>query len=154
MWNDFKKFIQRGNVLDLAIGVIIGAAFTKIVDILVEGIIMPPIGYFLTSRFDFSSLYYDLSGQYNDLQDPKAIEAALKSGAPLILYGQFITNLIQFLIVAFVVFLIARWALRLFRVFEKEEEAKKEAEKMTEKPSTEEELLTEIRDILKEQRSA
>ncbi len=148
MLKDFRKFIQRGNVLDLAIGVIIGAAFSKIVTTLVEGIIMPPIGYFLTSKIDFSKLYYDLSGQYNDLQDPKQIEAALKSGAPLILYGQFITDLIQFLIVAFVIFLLARWAINLFNAFEKEEKEKPK------ESSAEEKLLTEIRDILKEKQSA
>lgn len=137
MWNDFRKFIQRGNVLDLAIAVVIGAAFSKIINTIVEGIIMPPIGYFITSKFDFSSLYYDLSGQYNNLQDPKAIEEALKSGAPLILYGQFITDLIQFLIVGFVVFLIARWGIRLFKSMEAEKALAPEVE-----------LLTEIRDLL------
>lgn len=138
MWEDFRKFIQRGNVLDLAIAVIIGAAFSKIINTVVEGIIMPPIGYFITSKFDFSKLYYDLSGQYNNLQDAKAIEAALKSGAPLILYGQFITDLIQFLIVGFVVFLIARWGIKLFKSMEAEESVAPEVE-----------ILTEIRDLLK-----
>ncbi len=98
---------------------------------------MPPIGYFITSKFDFSSLYYDLSGQYNNLQDAKAIEEALKSGAPLILYGQFITDFIQFLIVAFVVFLIARWGIKLFKSMEAEKALAPEVE-----------LLTEIRDLL------
>lgn len=142
MLNDFKKFIQRGNVLDLAIAVVIGAAFSKIINTIVEGIIMPPIGYFITSKFDFSKLYYDLSGQYNNLQDAKAIEGALKSGAPLILYGQFITDVIQFLIVGFIVFLIARWGVKLFRSMEAEKAIAPEVE-----------LLTEIRDILKTGRS-
>lgn len=142
MWSDFKKFIQRGNVLDLAIAVVIGAAFSKIINTVVEGIIMPPIGYFITSKFDFSKLYYDLSGQYNNLQDAKAIEEALKSGAPLILYGQFITDLIQFLIVGFVVFLIARWGIRLFKSMEPEESVAPEVE-----------LLTEIRDLLRKKPS-
>ncbi len=138
MWKDFKVFIARGNVLDLAVAVILGAAFGKIVNTLVEGIIMPPIGYIL-SGVDFSKLYYDLSGKYNNLQDPKAMEEAIKSGAPLIMYGQLITDVIQFLIVAFVVFLIARWALKMFSSFEPPPSP----------PSSEEILLTEIRDILK-----
>lgn len=142
MLNDFKTFIMRGNVLDLAIAVVIGAAFGKIVTTLVEGIIMPPIGYLL-SGVDFTKLYYDLSGIHNNLQDPKAIEEALKSGAPLIMYGQLITDIIQFLIVAFVVFLIARWAMRLFKGLEPPAAG----------PTAEEILLTEIRDILQKKPS-
>lgn len=143
MLKDFKAFISRGNMLDLAIGVIIGAAFGKIVTTLVEGIIMPPIGY-ITSGLDFSKLYYDLSGRYNNLQDPKAIDEAIKSGAPLIKYGQFITDVIQFLIVAVVVFLLARWALRVFSTLEPPPSP----------PTGEEVLLTEIRDILKDKPNA
>lgn len=142
MWKDFKKFIARGNVLDLAVGVIIGAAFSKIVTTLVEGIIMPPIGW-LTSGIDFSSLYFDPSGRYSNLQDPKAIEEAIKSGAPLIMYGKFINDLIIFFIVAFVIFLIAKWALKLFAGLEPPPSP----------PSSEEKLLTEIRDILKENKN-
>nr|AIA12651.1 Large-conductance mechanosensitive channel, MscL [uncultured bacterium] len=138
MWKEFKAFIARGNILDLAIAVIMGAAFGKIVNTLVEKIILPPIGW-MTKGFDFSKLYYDLSGEHNNLQDPKALEEALKSGAPLIMYGQLITDIIQFLILAFVVFLIARWALTLFKVFEKPPSP----------PTGEELLLAEIRDILK-----
>ena len=136
MLNDFKAFIAKGNVLDLAIGVIIGASFGKIVSTLVDGIIMPPIGYLL-SGLDFKTMFYDISGKYNGVSDPKVIEEALKGGAPLILYGQLITDLIQFLIVAFVVFLIARWALKLFKGLEADAP-----------PPAEEVLLTEIRDIL------
>lgn len=136
MLNDFKAFIAKGNVLDLAIGVIIGASFGKIVSTLVDGIIMPPIGYLLCG-LDFKTMFYDISGKYNGVSDPKVIEEALKGGAPLILYGQLITDLIQFLIVAFVVFLIARWALKLFKGLEADAP-----------PPAEEVLLTEIRDIL------
>ena len=138
MWKDFKAFIARGNVLDLAIGVIIGVAFGKIVTTLVEGIIMPPIGY-LMSGIDFTKLYYDLSGKYNNLDKPEAIDEAIKSGAPLIKYGQFITDIIQFLIVAIVVFLIARWALKVFSSLEPPPSP----------PTGEEVILGEIRDILK-----
>jgi large conductance mechanosensitive channel len=138
MWKEFKAFIARGNILDLAIAVIMGASFGKIVNTLVEKIILPPIGW-LTKGFDFSKLYYDLSGEYNNLREPKAMEDALKSGAPLIMYGQLITDIIQFLILAFVVFLIARWSLSFFKVFEKPPSP----------PTGEEILLAEIRDILK-----
>lgn len=141
MWSDFKAFIARGNVLDLAIGVIIGAAFGKIVTTLVDGVIMPPIGYAM-SGIDFKSMFYDLSGKYNGVTDPKVIDEALKGGAPLIMYGQFITDIIQFLIVAFIVFLIARWALKLF----------KGLEPAAPPPTAEETLLTEIRDILKDKK--
>lgn len=136
MWSDFKKFIQRGNVLDLAIGVIIGAAFGKIVTTLVDGIIMPPIGYAL-GGVDFSSMYYDLSGKFNST-DPKVIEEAVKGGAPLIRYGQFINDIVIFLIVAVVMFLVARWAVNLFKSMEAEASVAPEVE-----------LLTEIRDLLK-----
>ena len=139
MWEDFKKFIQRGNVLDLAIAVVIGAAFGKIVTTLVNGIIMPPIGN-LISSIDFGKLYFDLSGKNNNLQDPAAIQKAIEGGAPLIMYGQLITDIIQFLIVAFAVFLIARYAVRVFSALEAEPKG----------PTAEEKLLTEIRDILKE----
>jgi large conductance mechanosensitive channel len=137
MWSDFKKFLQRGNVLDLAVAVVLGAAFGKIVTTMVEGVIMPPIGY-LIKGVDFSKLYFDPTGQYSNLQDPEAIQKAIQSGAPLIMYGQLITDLIQFVIVAFVIFLIARYAVRAFSAFEAEESG----------PSKEVELLTEIRDAL------
>ena len=138
MWSDFKEFLKRGNVLDLAIAVVIGAAFGKIVTTLVSGVIMPPIGY-LTGGLDFKAMFYDLSGKYNGVTDPKIIDEALKGGAPLIMYGQFVTDVIQFIIVAFVIFVIARYAVRFFKGLEAESG-----------PSAEETLLTEIRDILKE----
>lgn len=138
MLNDFKAFIAKGNVLDLAVAVILGAAFGKIVTTLVEGIIMPPIGW-LTGGVDFKTLFYDLSGKYNGTTDPKVIEEAIKGGAPLIRYGQFFSDIILFLIVAFVVFLIARWAVKLFRGLEAAPAG----------PTAEEILLAEIRDILK-----
>ncbi len=138
MWSDFKEFIKRGNVLDLAIAVVIGAAFGKIITTLVSGVIMPPIGY-LTGGLDLKAMFYDLSGRYNGVSDPKVIDEAIKGGAPLVMYGQLITDIVQFLIVAFVIFLVARYAVRFFRGLESESG-----------PSAEAVLLTEIRDILKE----
>lgn len=109
MWKEFKEFAMRGNVIDLAIGVIIGAAFGKIVDSLVNDIIMPPIGMSL-GRVDFADLFFSLDGRsYPSLEQAKA------AGAPVIAYGAFINTLISFLIVAFVVFLLVRWINRLQR---------------------------------------
>ncbi len=102
MWNEFKKFAMRGNVIDLAIGVIIGAAFGKIVSSLVNDVIMPPIGLIL-GRVNFSNLYFSLNGQkYATLADAQA------AGAPTLNYGVFLNNVIDFLIVAFIIFLITR----------------------------------------------
>ncbi|MCO7126714.1 large conductance mechanosensitive channel protein MscL [Sporolactobacillus shoreicorticis] len=96
--NEFKKFLARGNVIDLAVAVIIGAAFGQIVSSLVKDIVMPPIGLLL-GKVDFSNLYLNLSGHaYSSLS------AAQKAGAPTINYGLFINNVINFLIVAAVIF--------------------------------------------------
>jgi large conductance mechanosensitive channel len=109
MIKEFREFIARGSVLDLAIGVIIGAAFGKIVTSLVDDIIMPPIGLLL-GRVDFTNLFLDLSGQgYSSL------EAAKAAGAPTINYGVFLNTLIQFVIIAFVLFLIIRQANQMKR---------------------------------------
>lgn len=140
MWKDFKGFIARGNILDLAIAVIMGAAFGSIVKTFTDGIIMPFIG-FLTGGIDFKDKFYDLSGKYNGITDPKMIEEAVKGGAPLIRYGQFINDVITFLIVAVVMFFLARYAISLFK--------RLEAEPSPTPPTGEEILLTEIRDILK-----
>ncbi len=102
MLAEFKKFVMRGNVLDLAIGVIIGAAFGKILTSLVNDVLMPPIGLGL-GRVDFTSLFVNLGPQpFASLKDAKA------AGAPVIAYGVVINNIIDFLIVAFVIFLIIR----------------------------------------------
>ena len=102
MFKEFKKFIMRGNVLDLAIGVIIGAAFGKIVTSLVNDILMPMIGLAL-GKIDFSNLFVALNGQsYATIADAK------KAGAPTLNYGLFINTVIEFLIVAFVIFLIVK----------------------------------------------
>jgi len=102
MLKEFRDFIARGNVLDLAIAVIIGAAFGKLVTSLVEGIIMPPIGLLLGNA-DFANLFIDLSGQR-----PASLAEAKLKGLPVIAYGTFINDIITFLIIAFVVFLIVK----------------------------------------------
>jgi large conductance mechanosensitive channel len=107
MFKEFKEFIMRGNVLDLAIGIVIGAAFGKIVTSFVNDILMPPIGLVL-GRVNFNSLFWSLNGQ-----SYQSLEAAKAAGAPTINYGIFIQNIIDFLIVAFVIFLIVKQVNRL-----------------------------------------
>ncbi len=107
MLKEFKEFAVKGNVLDMAVGIIIGAAFGKIVSSLVSDILMPPIGL-LTGRVDFSSLFISLDGQhYATLADAK------KAAAATINYGVFLNVVIEFLIVAFAVFLLVRQVNRL-----------------------------------------
>ena len=107
MWKEFKEFIARGNVIDLAVAVIIGAAFGKIVTSLVEGVIMPPIGLAL-GKADFSNLFIDLSGQH-----PVSLADAQLKGLPVIAYGVLINDIVTFLIIALVVFLIVKAVNRL-----------------------------------------
>jgi len=102
MLKEFREFIARGNVIDLAVAVIIGAAFGKIVTSLVEGIIMPPVGLLL-GKVDFANLFFDLSGAH-----PLSLAEAKTKGLPVIAYGAFLNDVIGFLIVAFVIFLIIR----------------------------------------------
>jgi large conductance mechanosensitive channel len=102
MLKEFKEFAMKGNVLDLAVGFIIGAAFGKIVTSLVSDIIMPPVGLIL-GKVDFSSLFLNLSGKsYSSLAEAKA------AGAATLNYGAFLNNIVDFLIVAFAVFLLVR----------------------------------------------
>lgn len=128
---EFKEFAMRGSVLDLAVGVVIGGAFGKIVSSLVDDIIMPPIG-FITGGVDFSKLKYVIT------------EADAVSGAQevAIKYGNFVNVIIQFLIIAFCIFLVIKG----INSFKKKEE---EAPVVPEGPTKEEALLAEIRDILK-----
>ncbi|HKO99597.1 MAG TPA: large conductance mechanosensitive channel protein MscL [Pyrinomonadaceae bacterium] len=114
MLKEFRDFIARGNVIDLAIAVIIGAAFGKLVTSLVEGVIMPPIGQLL-GGVDFSNLFLDLSGK-----EPVSLADAQLRGLPVIAYGQFINDVITFVIIAFVVFLIVK-AMNRFKKQEVEE---------------------------------
>jgi large conductance mechanosensitive channel len=110
MLKEFREFIARGNVLDLAVAVIIGAAFGKIVTSLVEGIVMPPIGLML-GKVDFANLFIDLSGTH-----PASLDAAKKAGVPVIAYGAFLNDVVSFAIIAFVVFLIIKQVNRLKKV--------------------------------------
>ncbi|MFV3078012.1 large conductance mechanosensitive channel protein MscL [Niveispirillum fermenti] len=133
MLNEFKTFISRGNVVDLAVGIIIGAAFTAIVTSLVNDILMPPLGYVL-GGIDFSDYFVSLSGgEYPTLQ------AAKDAGAATVNYGLFINAILKFLIVSWAVFILVKQVNR----FKKKEEAKPAA------PTKSEELLTEIRDLLR-----
>ena len=104
MFKEFREFIARGNVVDLAVAVVIGAAFGKIVTTLVEGVVMPPIGLVL-GKVDFASLFYvldDSKGVPASLADAKA------KGIPVVAYGQFLNDIINFLIIAFVIFLVVK----------------------------------------------
>ena len=107
MWKEFKEFIARGNVVDLAVAVVIGAAFGKIITSFVEGVLMPPIGMLL-GRVDFSNLFIDLSGQ-----KPESLAVAQQKALPVIAYGRLFNDIINFLIIAFAVFLVVKAANRL-----------------------------------------
>jgi large conductance mechanosensitive channel len=109
MMKDFKEFVMRGNVLDLAVAVIIGAAFGAIVTSMVNDIVMPPIGLLL-GKVDFKDLFVSLSGQAYP-----TLAAAKAAGAPVIAYGQFLNTVINFLIVAFVIFIAVRQVGKLQR---------------------------------------
>jgi large conductance mechanosensitive channel len=109
MLKEFKEFAMRGNVLDMAIGIIIGAAFGQIVNSMVNDVLMPPLGLLL-GKMDFSNLFLNLSGQdFASLADAKA------KGAPTVNYGIFLNNVINFVIVAFAIFLLVRGVNRLRR---------------------------------------
>jgi large conductance mechanosensitive channel len=130
MWKEFKKFAMRGNVIDLAVGIILGGAFNKIVSSLVNDIVMPLVGILLG--------HVDIK------------EAAFKIGNVELKYGMFIQNILDFIIIAFSVFILVK-AINKFSNFRKAEEKKEEEAKKAEelkKLSREEELLTEIRNIL------
>ena len=136
---EFKEFAMKGNVMDMAVGVIIGGAFGKIVSSLVDDILMPLIGK-LTGGVSFVDLFCTLGdGEYSTLA------AAKEAGAAVFAYGQFIQNVDDFLIVAFCIFLMLKGINKLNR--------KKEEEPAPEEPKgpTQEELLAEIRDLLKKQ---
>ena len=140
MLGEFKKFAMKGNVVDLAVGVIIGGAFGRIVDSLVQDVIMPPIGK-LFGGLDFASYYIPLNGQAYGLP----LAEAKKAGAVLA-YGNFFTILLNFVILAFVIFQMVRLMNRLRSPFSKEEEA---AAAAAAPPTEEVVLLREIRDALK-----
>jgi large conductance mechanosensitive channel len=104
MLKEFREFINRGNVIDLAVAVVIGAAFGKIITSFVEGVVMPPIGLIL-GRVDFASLFYTLDASKGV---PVSLADAKAKGVPVVAYGQFLNDVINFLIVAFVVFLVVK----------------------------------------------
>lgn len=137
MWGEFKAFAMRGNVIDLAVGVIIGAAFTTIVNSLVNDILMPPLGL-LIGGIDFSNFFVTLKGEaYPTLAD------AQKAGAVTVNYGIFLNSLIKFFIVAFAIFFLVKQINRL----NANEKAKEPPP--APKVSAEAQLLTEIRDLMK-----
>lgn len=142
MLKEFRDFINRGNVIDLAVAVIIGGAFGQITTSLVNQVIMPPLGL-LIGGVDFSSLGIILapSGTY------ASVAAAVEAGAPVIQIGAFLNTVINFLIVAFVIFMVVRTYNNALKRFQKEEEAKP-AEPAA--PPADVQLLTEIRDLLKQ----
>ena len=107
MLKEFKEFIARGNVVDLAVAVVIGAAFGRIITSFVEGVLMPPIGLAL-GNVDFSNLFIDISGQR-----PESLADAQLKGLPVIAYGRFFNDIINFLIIAFAVFLVVKAVNRL-----------------------------------------
>jgi large conductance mechanosensitive channel len=108
MLKDFRAFIQRGNVIDLAVAVVIGAAFGRVVTAFVEGVLMPPLGLLL-GRVDFSSLFVVLDYSKGT---PVSLAQAKELGVPVIAYGQFVNEIVHFLIVGFAVFLLVRQANR------------------------------------------
>ena len=136
MLQEFKAFAMRGNVVDMAVGIIIGGAFGKIVSSFVSDVIMPPIGMLL-GGVDFSNLFINLSDVAY-----ASVTAAEEAGAPIIKYGAFIQTALDFIIIAFAIFMVIKGMNNM---------KKKEEEKPAEppKPSKEEVLLTEIRDALR-----
>jgi large conductance mechanosensitive channel len=137
MLKEFKEFAMKGNVLDMAIGVIIGGAFGKIVSSLVSDVLMPPIGL-LTGGVDFSSLFLNLSGT-----SQPSLAAAKTAGTPTLNYGVFLQTVFDFIIIAFVIFMLVKQVNR----FKKEAPAAPPPPPPG--PTNEEKLLMEIRDALK-----
>lgn len=133
---EFREFAMRGNVVDMAVGIIIGAAFTSIVNSMVEDILMPPLGL-VTGEIDFSNQFINLSRE-----DYPSLAAARAAGAPVIAYGSFLNAMISFLLVAFAVFLLVKGMNRLRR-------RQEQAPEQTPVPPRSEVLLEEIRDLLK-----
>ena len=137
--SEFKDFVSKGNVIDLAVGVIIGAAFGKIVDSLVKDLIMPVAGKIL-GGLDFSNLFIMLSNPAADFKGPMTYDALTKAGVPLFAYGSFITVALNFLILAFIIFVMVKQINRL----------KTNAPPAPPAPTPEDVvLLREIRDALK-----
>lgn len=145
MFKEFKAFIARGNVLDLSVAVIIGAAFSKIVTSLTEDVLMPVIGR-VFGGLDFSSYFITLGKVPPNLVGSTDYVALKKAGVPLLGYGAFITQAVNFVIVAFIIFMLMRTVNRAVAMFEHEK--KKSAEEPKAEPA-DVALLREIRDELK-----
>ena len=141
MLQEFKEFAMRGNVVDMAVGIIIGGAFGRIVSSFVNDVIMPPIGQLL-GNVDFSNLYINMGDTTYE-----SLAAAMEAGAPVIRYGVFFQTVLDFLIVAFVIFMVIKGMNNM----KKKEEAAPEEPAAPPEPSAEEKLLTEIRDALRQQ---
>lgn len=139
--SEFKEFAMRGNVMDMAVGVIIGGAFGKIISSLVDDVIMPVVGK-AVGNADFTNLFINLS----DDTKYETLAAAKESGASILAYGQFIQTTVDFIIVALCIFMVIKGINKLSNL-----KKKKEAEAAPAAPAgpTQEELLTEIRDLLK-----
>lgn len=137
MLKEFKEFAMKGNVLDMAIGVIIGGAFGKIVSSLVSDVLMPPLGL-LMGKVDFSSLFINLS----ETSHPSLV-AAKAAGAPTLNYGVFLQSVFDFIIIAFVIFMLVKQVNRF------KKEAPSPPPPPPPGPTSEEKLLMEIRDVLK-----
>jgi large conductance mechanosensitive channel len=150
MLNEFKAFVMRGNVLDLAVAVIIGAAFGKIVTSLTEDVLMPTIGR-IFGGLDFSSYFLVLGEVPANLQGSSDYAALKKAGVPLLGYGEFITQAVNFLIVAFIIFMLLRTINRAVALFEQEKQ--KPADEPKAEP-IEVALLREIRDEIRAGRNA
>ncbi|MEM8952170.1 MAG: large conductance mechanosensitive channel protein MscL [Pseudomonadota bacterium] len=135
MIQEFKEFIMRGNAMDMAVGIIMGAAFSGMVGSLVEDVIMPPIGWMM-GGVDFSTIFFSLTGE-----DYANLQAAKDAGAPVIGIGAFINAIINLLLVGFAVFMLVKGVNKMNRA--------KEEEPAPEEPAADVQLLTEIRDLLK-----
>jgi len=140
MLKEFRSFIAKGNVMDMAVGIIIGAAFTAIVTSVVNDLINPIVGLII-GGIDFSNMYFVMSG---DVPAGASLDAAREAGAAVFAYGSFINAVINFLIIAFVVFMLVRYVNKVKDAAIKKEAPAAEAPK----GPTEVELLTEIRDAL------
>ncbi|MDF1718831.1 MAG: large conductance mechanosensitive channel protein MscL [Antarcticimicrobium sp.] len=143
MLKEFKDFIAKGNVMDMAVGIIIGAAFTAIVKSMVGDLINPFVGLFL-GGVDFTNLYVVLSG---DVPSGASLEAAREAGAAVFAYGAFLMAVINFLIIAFVVFMLVRYVNKVKDMAAREEEA---VEEPAPAGPSELDVLLEIRDSLKQ----
>lgn len=145
MIQEFRKFISKGNVIDMAVGIIVGAAFTAIVKSMVDDLINPIVGL-VTGGMDFSDRYVVLSGS---VPEGTSLAAAREAGAAIFAYGSFLTSVINFLIIAFVVFMLVRYVNKVKEIAERKEEAAAEAQAQAPAGPTELEVLLEIRDALK-----